>query len=61
MKGKEEIEERLNILHHKLVVERQVYSELNQIDMLSSTGSQGLKHINRTKGEIKALKWVLSE
>jgi len=39
----------------------QAYNNLSQIEMQSSTGKQAQLIANQTKGEIIALKWVLSK
>jgi hypothetical protein len=61
VKTKIEINERINTLEEKLEAVMQAYNNLSQIDMQSSTGNQAQLIANQTKGEIIALKWVLSK
>ena len=61
VKTKIEIKKRINTLEEKLEAVMQAYNNLSQIDMQSSTGNQAQLIANQTKGEIIALKWVLSK
>lgn len=60
MRSEKELKDKLTKLERKLETEKILYSAMHQIDMQSSSGSSSLKFINRTKGEIKTLKWVLN-
>lgn len=60
MKTKVEILNELSRLESKLQIELELYKNMNQIDMQSGCGNSALKAINKTKGQIKALKWVLN-
>ena len=54
MKTTKEIEERITLLKFKLKSEIELY------DALGNQGIDSSKFINKTQGEIKALKWVLN-
>lgn len=54
MKSKKDIEDKIISLEAKLATTREMYKNLSQIDMLGSR-----KVINKTNGEIKALRWVI--
>ena len=59
MKTKQEIENKLEHAKLILVDNKTKYSQLNQIDSQSSTGSNLRKEIAQTEGIITALKWML--
>lgn len=59
MKTKEEIFNELSRLESKLTTELEFYKNMNQIDMQSGYGNSALKAISKTRGQIRALKWVL--
>ena len=59
MKTKTEIEEELKSQSFYLIENMEKHSKLNQIDMLSGEGNTLRESINKTKGFINALKWVL--
>lgn len=61
MKSKDEILNELSRLKSKLMTELELYKNMNQIDMQSGCGNSALKAINKTKGQINALKWVLNQ
>ena len=61
MKTKKEILERIKKLEKKQQSDKDLYRSLEQIDMQSMAGNVMRKNLNRTQGEIKALKWVLNE
>jgi hypothetical protein len=60
MKVEKEIVDELSRLESKLQIELELYRSMNQIDMQSGCGNSALKAINKTKGQMKALKWVLN-
>jgi len=59
MKTKNEIER--EIMYAEQDLERQIekHSQLSQIDMLSGEGSEIRAKINKLKGKIETLNWVL--
>lgn len=59
MKSKTEIKLRIGFFEQKLKTELDLYKEMHQIDMQSGDGNTCRKFINETKGQIKALKWIL--
>jgi hypothetical protein len=59
MKNKQEIMDKIeNCIIHMEACQLK-YKTLNQIDMLSEEGSTLRERINKYKGKIEALKWVL--
>ena len=61
MKNKQEILTEIKDLEYRLLNTQQSYSELDQIDLLSMTGSSFKKLIAEYKGKIEALKWVINK
>jgi hypothetical protein len=60
MKNREEIEEEIGDCEIRLAECELEHKSLNQITMLSGEGSILREKINKYKGMIKALKWVIS-
>ena len=60
MKTFTEIQLTVDVLKSKLQIKQLEHQQLNQIDMLSSAGSQLREVIERIKGQISALEWVVS-
>jgi hypothetical protein len=60
MKSKKEIEDEIEDCKIRMVECELKHKSLNQIDMLSGEGSELRGRINKYKGKIEALKWVLS-
>lgn len=59
MKNKKQIEERIKSLEKDLEEYQEKYDNLNQISMQGPDGSYLEARINKTKGEINGLRWVL--
>jgi hypothetical protein len=60
MKTFTEIQLTVDVLKSKLQIKQLEHQQLNQIDMLSSAGSQLREVIERIKGQIIALEWVVN-
>ena len=61
MKTKVETIDYMFQLKTKLGEYERQYRELNQIDMQSHTGNDLLEKINKLKGEINGLNWVITK
>jgi uncharacterized protein YoxC len=61
MKTRTDIYEQVIKVKSKLEEYERQYGELNQIDMLSGEGNDLLEKINKLKGEINGLEWVLKK
>jgi len=59
MKNVEVILKKKMMIEFHLISLRELYSGLNQIDMLSSEGSTLIAEINKAEGAIMILNWVL--
>jgi hypothetical protein len=60
MKSREEIEEEIGDCEIRLAECELEHKSFNQIIMLSGEGSMLRERINKYKGKIEALKWVIS-
>lgn len=61
MRIEEEINAELDRLAVKTIWLQQEHKRLSQIDMLSSTGNQLREELNKTRGKIEVLRWVLQK
>lgn len=61
MKTRTDIYEQTTKVKLKLEEYERQYRELGQIDMLSSTGNNLLEKINKLKGELIGLTWVVTK
>ena len=61
MKVFTQIEFEIDILKRRLTQKEIEHSNLCQIDMLSSTGSQLREEINKIQGNLTALHWVAND
>jgi hypothetical protein len=59
MKDFEIIKQEIGMLGTDLILTKREHNNLNQIDMISYTGSKLREKINLTKGMILALEWVI--
>lgn len=59
MKTKKQIVNEIEYFERKLLENQSKHSQLNQIDCLSSEGSQLRKRVAQIEGKIQALKWVI--
>lgn len=59
MKTEAQIKTRIEVLYARLDNEKAMYRGMTQIDMQGGEGITTQKYINKTRGEIKSLEWVL--
>lgn len=61
MKTEIQIKQELYENQHKLIILKAQHDQLHQIDMLSADGSNLREQINKHKGKIEVLEWILKD